>query len=96
MSEMPEIPEMHTTMLLPYNRRLLPLVKAGDGMGCTRMGSEPRWDKMGKNKDICQANNTAVIFNIINTAKKVVRPKRAPTTMLLPYNRRLLPLVGVG
>ena len=60
------------------------------------MGSEPRWGKMGKKKDICQANNTAVIFNIINTAKKVVRPKRAPTTMLLPYNRRLLPLVVAG
>ena len=51
---------------------------------------------MGKKKDICQPNNTAVIFNIINTAKKVVRQKQAPTTMLLPYNRRLLPLVGAG
>ena len=60
------------------------------------MGGEPRWGKMGKKKDIFQTNNTAVIFNIINTAKKVVRPKRAPTTMLLPYNRRLLTLVGAG
>ena len=60
------------------------------------MGSEPRWGKMCKEKDICQANNTAVIFNIINTAKRVVRSKRAPTTMLLPYNRRLLPLVVAG
>ena len=60
------------------------------------MGGEPRWGKMGKKKDIFLTNNTAVIFNIINTAKKVVRPKRAPTTMSLPYNRRLLTLVGAG
>ena len=60
------------------------------------MGGEPRCGKMGKKKDIFQINNTAVIFNIINTAKKFVWPKRAPTTMLLPYNRRLLPLVGAG
>ena len=38
------------------------------------MGGEPRWGKMGKKKDICQPNNTAVIFDIINTAKKVVQP----------------------
>ena len=60
------------------------------------MGDEPRWGKMGKKKYICQLNNTAEIFNIINTAKQVVRPKRAPMTMLLTYNRRLLPLVGAG
>ena len=34
------------------------------------MGGEPRWGKMGKKKDICQPNNTAIIFNIIITAKK--------------------------
>ena len=62
------------------------------------MGGEPRWGKMGKRKDIFQPNNDAVIINkiMINTARNVVPPKRAPTTMLLPYNRRLLPLVGAG
>ena len=60
------------------------------------MEGKPRWGKMGKKKDICQPNNAAVIINKIKTTKKVFRPKRANTTMLLPYNRRLLPLVGVG
>ena len=96
MSEVPEVPEVPTTMLLPYNRRLLPLVGEGDGMEMNQKGGEPRWGKMVKKKDICQPNITALIINIINMAKKVIRPKRAPTTMLLPYNRRLLPLVGPG
>ena len=52
--------------------------------------------KMGKKKDICQPNNAAVIINKINTSKEVVRPKLAHTTMLLPYNRRLLQLVEAG
>ena len=60
------------------------------------MGGEPRWGKMGKIKDICQPNNDAVIINMINMAMKEVRPKWAPTTMLLPYNQRLLPLMGQG
>ena len=51
---------------------------------------------MGKKEEIGQSNNTAVNINIITTAKIVVWPKLAPTTMLLPYNRRLLPLVGAG
>ena len=51
---------------------------------------------MGKKKEISQPNNTAVIVNMINMAMKEVRPKRAPTTMLLPYNRRLLPLLVAG
>ena len=33
---------------------------------------------------------------MINMAVKEVWPKRAPTNMLLPYNRRLLPLLGAG
>ena len=48
------------------------------------MGGEPRLGKMGKKKDICQPNIAAVIINKINTTKKVVRPKRDNTTMLLP------------
>ena len=44
MSEMPEVPEMPTTMLLPYNRRLLPLVKAGD---CTGMNQNGKRAKVG-------------------------------------------------
>ena len=51
--------------------------------------------RLRKNKVIHLPNNTAVTINIINTAKKVVYPKLNLTTMLLPYNRKLLPLVGV-
>ena len=63
-------------------------------------GDEPGWEvsqglvKWARKEDICQPNKSAVIINITNTAKKVVRPKRMLTTMLLPYNLRLLPLVG--
>ena len=60
------------------------------------MGGEQRWGEMVKKKGICQPNNTAVIVNIISMSKKVLRQKRAPTTMLLPYNRRLLLFVGAG
>ena len=55
------------------------------------MEGGPKWWIISKNKT---PKNTAVIFNITNTVKKVIRPKRAPTTMFLHYNRRLLPLVG--
>ena len=57
------------------------------------MEGGPRWWILSKNKT---QNNTAVIIKIIDTVKNVVRPKWAPTTMFLPYNRRLLPLVGAG
>ena len=57
------------------------------------MEGGPRWWILSKNKT---PNNTAVIIKIINTVKKVVWLKRAPTPMLFPYNRRLLPLVGAG
>ena len=55
------------------------------------MEGGPKWWIISKNKT---PKYTAVIFNITNTVKKVIRPKRAPTTMFLHYNRRLLPLVG--
>ena len=51
------------------------------------MGQDGRRAKVveiRKSKGIHPPNNTAVIISIINTAKKVVRPKLAPTTMLLP------------
>ena len=57
------------------------------------MEGVPKWWIISKNKI---QKNAAVIFNITNTVKKEVRPKRAPTTMFLHYNRRLLPLVGAG
>ena len=52
-----------------------------------------KWWIISKNRT---PNNTAVIMKIINTVKKVVRPKRATTTMFLHYNKRILPLVGAG
>ena len=62
------------------------------------MGQDRRWVKVGIigiKKGIYKPNNTAVLMNIINMAKYVIRPMPVPLTMLLPYNRRLLPLVGV-
>ena len=53
------------------------------------MEDGPRWRILSKNKT---QNNTAVIIKIINTVKKVVRPKWAPTTMFLPYN----PVIAIG
>ena len=51
--------------------------------GLATMEGGPKLWIISKNKTL---NNPAVIFNIV---KKVVRPKRAPTTMFLHYNRKL-------
>ena len=81
-------------MLLSYNRRLLPFVRAWYGMG---KGQDWRLARVAENrqdKGLIHTEQLCSYYQYHKHAEKMVLQKQAAMTMLLPYNRRLLPLVG--